>query len=260
MNGKYQKNNLVSIITPTYNSERFIRETIESVRNQSYQDWEMIIVDDCSNDNTCNIIKTFYKEDTRIKLVMLKKNSGAAVARNTAISKAKGRFIAFLDGDDLWDPLKLEKQLDFMVKNNCAFSFTKYRIITESGEKTQRVINIPQEINYKGLLKNTIIGCLTVIIDVSKIGKPQMPNIRAGQDTATWLEILRSGIIAKGFQEELAFYRKVENSISSNKFKALKRTWNIYRNVEKLDLVTSIWCFSNYVWNAIVKNLLVFRR
>jgi teichuronic acid biosynthesis glycosyltransferase TuaG len=246
---------LVSIIVPTYNSSNFIKDAIESVKSQTYINWEMIIVDDCSKDNTVEIIKGEMKKDKRIKLICLEKNSGAAFARNTAIQNARGKYIAFLDSDDLWYPEKLEKQVAFMQENDIAFSFTSYRIINEDGTETDKIINVPEEIDYKGLLKNTIIGCLTVMLDVSKLGLVQMPNIRTRQDTALWLSILKKGYKAYGIQEPLSKYRKVNGSISSNKLKMAKQNWRMYRDLEKLNVIYASWCFVNYAWNALKKNL-----
>ncbi|QSB49341.1 glycosyltransferase family 2 protein [Parageobacillus toebii] len=253
--GDNNKDSLVSIVTPTYNAERFIKSAIQSVQLQTYSNWEMIIVDDCSQDNTVEIIKNEAEKDKRIKLIQLSKNSGAAVARNTAIQNARGKYIAFLDSDDLWYPEKLEKQVAFMQENDIAFSFTSYRIINEDGTETDKIINVPKEIDYKGLLKNTIIGCLTVMLDVSKLGLVQMPNIRTRQDTALWLSILKKGYKAYGIQEPLAKYRKVKGSISSNKLKMAKQNWIMYRDLENLNVIYASWCFVNYAWNALKKNL-----
>ncbi|MCT4619062.1 MAG: glycosyltransferase family 2 protein [Marinisporobacter sp.] len=244
---------LVSIITPVYNSERFIKETIQSVQKQTYANWEIILVDDCSTDSSERIIRYMIEKDPKIKYIKLENNSGAAVARNTAIKNSKGRFIAFLDSDDLWECDKLEKQIKFMLNKDIGFSFTGYNLIDEDGNDLDKVIKVPDQIDYDGLLKNTIIGCLTVMIDRSKIGDFRMPLIRAGQDTATWLSILKKGYIAYGLNEPLARYRKVEGSISSNKIKALKRTWNIYRNLEKLPLPKTVYVFTCYIINALKK-------
>lgn len=188
------KKPLVSIITPTYNSSKFINETVQSVRNQTYQNFEHIIVDDCSSDNTWMILEDLEKEDSRIKLLRMDKNSGAALARNQAIQLAKGKYIAFLDSDDLWEPRKLELQVQFMHNNNIAFSFTNYKMIDENGQDLNRVVTCPEVINYKDLLKNTTIGCLTVMIDIDKIDKLVMPNLQP-EDTALWLKILKKGIM-----------------------------------------------------------------
>ena len=248
-------NNKVSVITASYNCAKFIEESIKSVLNQTYDNLELIIVDDCSTDNTEEIVNEYIKKDSRIKFYRLNNNSGAAVARNKGLDEATGRFIAFLDSDDIWYKQKLEKQINFMQTNNYGFSFTSYRLIDENGGLLNKEIRVPNEITYKKLLKNTIIVCLTVIIDKELIGDFKMPLVRAGQDTATWLSILRNGNIAYGYDEVLASYRLVNGSISSNKFKALKRTWNTYRKLEKLNLLKSSYYFSNYVLNAIKKRI-----
>lgn len=244
---------LVSIITPSYNSERFMSQTIESILNQTYTNWELIIVDDCSSDETLSIVRKFT--DERIRLYQLKENSGAAVARNTAMDHANGRYLAFLDSDDMWTKDKLTKQVYFMQKNDFAFTFTSYQSMYEDGTLVNKSIPVPYAVSYKFLLKNTIIGCLTVMLDREKIGQQYMPNIRAGQDTAFWLKLMRQGFVAYGLNEPLAYYRSVSNSISSNKFKAVKRTWRIYREIEKLPILKASWYFIQYSVNAIKKRM-----
>lgn len=246
---------LVSIVTPVYNSEKFISETIESIQSQTYRNWELLLIDDCSKDNSYEIIKNYMKNDDRIKYIKLEKNSGAAVSRNTGIKNAKGRFIAFIDSDDLWEAKKLEIQVKYMLENKLGFSFTSYRYIKEDGTRTNKIAKAPNKINYNGLLKNTIIGCSTVLIDRNIIGDFTMPLVRRGQDTATWLQLLKKEKYAYGISEALVNYRLVGNSISSNKITALKRTWNTYRNVEKLGLLKSSYVFCFYVFNAIKKRI-----
>lgn len=246
---------LVSIVTPVYNAERFLKETIISIREQSYKNWELLLIDDCSNDNSSKIIKEFQKIDSRIRYIKLEKNSGASVSRNIGIKNAKGRFIAFADSDDLWEPKKLEIQINYMLKNKYGFTFTSYRYMKENGVKTNKVAKAPFKINYNGLLKNTIIGCSTVVIDKDIIGEFEMPLVRRGQDTAAWLQILRKEKYAYGIQMDLVNYRLVGNSLSSNKIKALKRTWNTYRNVEKLNIFKCSYVFCFYIYNAIKKRI-----
>lgn len=246
---------LVSIITPVYNAERFLSETIKSIRSQTYRNWELMLVDDCSNDNSASMIKEFQKYDDRIKYIKLEKNSGASVTRNTGIKNAKGRFIAFIDSDDIWLPEKLEKQVQYMLQNNLGFTFTSYRYMREDGSTTNKVARAPKKIDYEGLLKNTIIGCSTVLIDKNIVGEFEMPNVRRGQDTATWLKILRNEPYAYGIEEALVNYRLVGESLSSNKIKALKRTWNTYRNVENLSVCKSAYVFCFYIFNAIKKRI-----
>ncbi|TYS12945.1 glycosyltransferase family 2 protein [Rossellomorea vietnamensis] len=246
---------LISVITPAYNSQDYIESTIESVKAQTYKNWEMVIVDDCSSDGTREILKREADADPRIKIHFLDENSGAAVARNTAINESEGRFIAFLDGDDQWLPEKLEKQLGFMLKNDLAFTFTQYSIMDQDGNDTGKVVQIPESIDYHGLLKNTIIGFLTVMVDKEKTGYFQMPNIRTRQDFALELDLLKRGFSAYGLQETLSRYRVVKGSISSNKIKTAKRNWQVYRKIEKLSLGYSLWCFVNYGFHAVKKRL-----
>lgn len=242
----------VSIITPIYNSEAFIGDTIESVLLQTFQDWEMIIVDDCSSDNSVEIIKFYSKKDSRIKLVKLEKNSGAAVARNTAISRAQGRYIAFLDADDLWLPSKLERQIDFMCNNNLAFTYSSYYLV-DKNEKTIGLFTTKENITYASMLKTCSVGCLTAIYDIEKLGKIYMPLISKRQDYGLWLKILRRISSTKGINEPLASYRILSDSLSSNKFKAAHYQWKIYREVEKLNFFISIYCFLHYVKNGVFK-------
>lgn len=247
--------NLVSIITPVYNAEKFIRQTIESVLAQEYKEWEMILVDDCSNDSSEKIIKEFAKNDKRIRYIKLTQNSGAAVSRNTAIKNAKGRYIAFLDSDDIWTSNKLRVQIDFMKKNNIGFSFSGYEVMNESGELINRIIKVPEKITYKEYLKNTIIGCLTVVIDRQICGEFEMVNIRKNQDMATWLSILKKGNTGYGINEKLGVYRIVGGSISNNKIKAAKSVWRTYRDIERMNVLKSCYYFLCYSINAIKKRI-----
>ncbi len=237
---------LVSVITPAYNAEQFIAETIESVQNQTYEHWEMIIVDDQSTDQTVPIIQQYEQLDERIKLVQLEENSGSAVARNTAMDHAQGRYLAFLDSDDCWLPEKLSKQIAFMQENDLAFTFTKYVRMTENGQETNGISAAPIKVGYDDLMKHCVIGCLTVVLDRDKIGDERMVNIRTRQDYAFWLAITKKGFYAYGLPEVLAQYRLVANSISSNKLKAAKQNWYLYRHIEKQPLYKAIWYFSHY--------------
>lgn len=249
---------LISIITPAYNAEKFIHETIESVLAQTYTNWEMIIVDDCSKDRTAEIVKDYENRDDRIKLFQLETNSGSAVARNTAMEHASGTYIAFLDSDDLWYPEKLEKQLRFMQEKNIAFSFTKYIRMEEDGTLRNAVSKAPASVGYHDLMKHCVIGCLTVMINREKIGPLEMVNIRTRQDYAYWLTITKMGYRAYGLPEVLAKYRTVDHSISSNKLKAAKRQWYVYREIEKQNLIKSIYYFVHYAVIGL-KNSLKYR-
>lgn len=247
--------NLVSIITPSYNSSKFIMDCIDSVISQTFQNWEMIIVDDCSNDNSRNIISNFSEKDERIKSIFLEENVGAAEARNIAIRQSKGKYIAFLDSDDIWKKNKLEKQISFMNEKDIAFSFTSYQTISEDGKTKHSVITAPDKMSYHSYLKNTIIGCLTVIIDKEKTGDFQMPNIRSSHDMALWLLIMKRGFSAYGLDENLAYYRIVSTSNTSKKWKAAKEVWDVYRKVENLNIIYSTYCFIGYAFNAIKKRM-----
>ncbi|MBM6614267.1 glycosyltransferase family 2 protein [Desemzia sp. RIT804] len=247
---------IISVITPVYNAEKYIENTINSVREQTFAHFEMILVDDCSTDNSREVIEKITKVDSRVKYVLLENNSGAAVARNTGIEAAKGRYIAFLDSDDVWKKDKLSQQLNFMEKNHYAFTYTAFETITENGEIIQEKVLVPKSLNYKQLLKNTAIACSTVIIDRSLVGEFSMPLVRKGQDTATWLKLLKGPVKnAYGLNEVLSSYRKVKGSISDDKLSALKRTWNTYRNIEKLPLPKAVYYFTWYVLNAIKKRI-----
>ena len=247
-------NELVSIITPCYNSEKFLDECISSVLNQTYQNWEMLIVDDNSSDNSSILINSYSKKDERIKPLYLNDNIGAAMARNKAISKAKGKYLAFLDSDDVWLPKKLEVQTNFMKKNNCSFVFSSYSVISDD-EKPTYTISVPEKITYKRYLKNTIIGCLTVMLDKEKFKKIEMPNLRSSHDMALWLNLLKQEKYAYGIEQNLAIYREHKSSNTSNKFRAIYDVWNVYRKHEKLNLFYSIYNFVFYAINAFIKRL-----
>ena len=244
-----KKDKLVSVVIPVFNAGKFIDETIGTVRSQTYDCWELILVDDGSTDDVREKIEKWCKEDDRIRLIVKEKNEGVAQARNTGIDEAKGRYLAFLDADDIWRPDKLEKQLEFMEKKGAAFGFTAYEFADEEGYETNQWVAVPETITYKKALSRTVIFTSTVMFDLSKISKDtiKMPNVPS-EDTATWWKILRSGCTGYGLDKEYTVYRRPEKSLSSNKFVAIKRIWNLYRNVEKLPLLESMW---NFVWWAI---------
>lgn len=240
----------VSIITPVFNSEKYIRQCIESVLAQTHTNWEHILVDDCSSDQSEAVIRSYQKEDSRIKYHKLEKNSGAGVARNKAIEQATGNFIAFLDSDDLWHPEKLEKQVHFMQKNGYHFTFTSYDMVDEAGNTMSKVLKAKKRVSYESALYKNPIGCLTVMYDVGYFGKQYMPAIRKRQDYALWLKLLKKGD-AFGLDEILSSYRTGNQSISSNKFKLIKYEWKIYREQEGLSLGKSIF----YLFSAIIIKL-----
>lgn len=251
---------LVSIITPVYNCEKLIEETIKSVINQTYSNWEMILVDDCTLDKSFLIIQKYMKKDNRIKYFKLKENSGAAVARNKALKESKGRFIAYLDADDKWKKNKLEKQVNFMLEKNYAFTCTDYEKIDEKGNSL-KIVKIPKKVNYNLFLRNTIIQTVGVMVDTKITGKDilYMPNIRRRQDAATWCQLLKSGYDCYEVPEVLSYYRVVSNSLSSNKLKAIKMNWYWYRKIEKLSLLKTCYCFIGYAFNAVKKRIYIKR-
>lgn len=251
-----KKEELVSIVVPVYNAEKFLKDTIQTVLEQTYPNWELLLVDDCSNDNSVGIIKEYVKDDKRIRLLKNEKNSGAALTRNKGIEEAKGTYLCFLDADDLWEKEKLEKQLKFMKENHCAFSFTSYEFADSNGIPNGKKVKVPRTINYKQALKNTTIFTSTVMFDLNKLAKEDiyMPDVKS-EDTATWWKILKKLSYAYGINNIVVLYRRSENTLSSNKIKALKRTWNLYRNVEELTFLTSIYNFSWYCFNALKRRV-----
>ncbi|WP_062514365.1 glycosyltransferase family 2 protein [Halobacillus sp. KGW1] len=241
----------VCIITPTYNADAYILDTIRSVRAQTYINWEMIIVDDGSIDNTIDLVKDQLYLDSRIILIQSSKNQGPAYARNKGIMASNSRYIAFLDSDDIWHPNKLERQIAFMKKMDASFTFTSYRIMKENGQTTDKVMNVSEQVTYASLLKNTSIGTLTVMLDKQKLGAVQMPlQSNCSEDYGMWLNILSKGEVAYGLNEVLAFYRKRHKSLSSNKWISARKTWNTYRKVLEISIPSSCWCFLHYGYNA----------
>jgi len=244
---------MISIITPSYNSKPFIKMCIDSVLAQTYKNWEMIIVDDVSQDNSNEIIKEYIKNDSRIQLIKLDVNSGAAIARNRAIKEAKGRYIAFLDSDDYWHEEKLAKQLEFMHAKQIALSFTSYyRVDEDTGEVIDQQKSV-EKVEYKMLLRQNIMGCLTVMYDTQVLGKVYMPEILRRQDYALWLKILKQIPFACGVPDVLAYYRVRNSSISSNKIIASKYHWKVLREIEKLSLAKAIYYFGWYTYKSILK-------
>lgn len=249
---------MVSIITPVYNAAVFIRQTMEMVQAQSYTDWELILVDDCSKDNSCEIIENYLKEkpDARIRLIKKEKNEGAALTRNRGIREAKGRYIAFLDADDVWLKQKLQAQMEFMEKTDTGFVFSAYEFGDEEAVGTGRIVHVPATLTYKKALSRTVIFTTTVLLDTKKIPKDliYMPNVPS-EDSATWWQIMRAGHVARGMDEVLAIYRRPGKSLSSNKLKAIQRIWYLYREVEKLPLLTSCIAFAGWAYRATVRRL-----
>lgn len=236
---------MVSIITPSYNCAKFIGECIESIQAQTYKNWEMLITDDCSTDNSRDIILQYVNRDSRIKLYTLEKNSGAGVARNRSISEAQGRYIAFCDCDDRWYPEKLEKQLVFMARGDYSLTYTSYDTCDENGNIVGYVRCLPF-LNYRKILRDNGIGCLTAIYNAETIGKHYMPSIRKRQDWCLWIEIIKKIGVAYGLQEPLSLYMVRSGSISSNKIEMLKHNFNVYHKVLKYNKLFSAMILTFY--------------
>lgn len=244
---------LVSIIMPAHNAEAHIRTAIDSVLAQSFGNFELLIMDDCSTDSTVDIVRSYT--DPRLKLHVLGSNLGAAGTRNYGIRQATGRYLAFLDSDDCWKPEKLAMQLAFMQVNQAALSYTAYDVMSPDGTQVTGRVDVPESVTYRYLLRNTIIGCLTVMIDTAQTGLVQMPAFRGAEDTATWLTILKKGYVARGLTESLAVYRKGNVSLSSNKIQMAKLIWQVYRKNQQMSILTAMTHFPFYLWNGFRKHL-----
>lgn len=252
-----QGKELVSIIVPVYNAGAYIRETISMVQAQTYGNWELLLVDDGSGDDSRQrISECMDMGDDRIRLISKAQNEGAARARNTGIEAAKGRYIAFLDADDLWMPDKLEKELAFMRKKQAAFVFTAYEFGDEHAKGTGKVVQVPPELTYFKALSRTVIFTTTVLLDTDRTGREliRMPDVKS-EDTATWWKILRNGFTAYGLNEVLAIYRRPAKSLSSNKLEAIRRIWNLYRKQERLSLLYSIYNLFFWAFRATLRRI-----
>jgi len=247
----------VSIVTPVYKAKEFIVNTMDSVRSQSFEDWELLLVDDASPDDSAEVIETYLKRtgDTRIRLIRMPENSGAATARNLAVEQARGRYIAYMDADDLWESQKLTRQIAFMKEKQAAFSFTGYEFADEEGRGMGIIVRVPETLNYKQALKNTTIFTSTVMFDTDRISKDKlvMPLIKS-EDTALWWSILRGGYIAYGLNENLVRYRRSASTLSSDKIEAVRRIWNLYR-YEGLSIPASAWNFCFWGFRAVMRRL-----
>ncbi len=252
------RDGLVSIIVPVYNVEKYIVETMECVRRQTYTEWELLLVEDGSTDDTPKIIQDYMRQtgDERIRMIVLTTNIGAAKARNVGLAEARGRYIAYLDSDDLWMPEKLEHELAFMTERQAIFAFTGYEFADEKGVGTGKVVRVPATLNYREALKNTTIFTTTVMFDTRGISKEllEMPDVKS-EDTALWWKVLRNGYTAYGLDENLVRYRRCGKSLSSNKLEAVRRIWNLYRRVERLSLLTSVWNFCFWSVRAVARRI-----
>lgn len=237
----------VSIITPVYNSEKFLQETADSIFGQTFQDWEWILVNDCSKDGSLDLIKSLANKDSRVKFLSNEENLNTARTRNRGIEVAEGRFLAFIDSDDIWHPKKLEKQINFMIRNEVAFSYHGYTKFYDSEKRVLKHIYVPERVNLKDMLMSCSVGSLTAMYDTHKVGKVLMPDgFRAREDYLCWLEILKKIDFAYGIQESLGYYRVLPSSYSGNKLKAAHTQWRVYREYFKQNLGAASLNFAHY--------------
>ena len=232
------KENLVSIICPVYNSEQYLKDMLNSVQNQTYENWELLLIDDASDDASVEIIHAYAQDDSRIQLIRLEKNQGAAVARNKGMELAKGKYIAYIDSDDMWYPQKLERQLQFMKEHDYAFTTTAYEYTDEHGNPTGKRFRVKKKTGYWGLLLNFPVLTITNMFDVEKLGKFYIEPIRKRNDLILFLKILEKSP-AYGLNEVLSQYRQRPNSLSRNKLDLIKYNWYVYRNIAGRSVVTS---------------------
>jgi teichuronic acid biosynthesis glycosyltransferase TuaG len=245
---------LVSIITPAWNVQDLVGQTIASVQAQTVTDWEMLIADDCSTDQTAAVVETCGGRDRRIRLIRCATNGGPARARQAALDHAQGRYLAFLDSDDLWLSAKLERQLAFMQARQAALSYTSFRRMAEDGTRLGRAMPVPRSLTYRQLLRNTAIATVTAMVDRDVAGEIAMQDADY-DDLCLWLSILKRGHVAHGLQEDLARYRVRGNSVSSRPLRSATWVWHIYRNVEHLSTPMAAWCLASYGVRAYAKRL-----
>lgn len=247
-------NDMVSIIVPVFNASKCISDTILSVKSQTYSNWELLLVDDHSTDDSVTLMKEFECEN--IHVLVSEGAKSAAMARNTGTKAAIGDYLCFLDADDLWDPDKLQKQMAHMKENDAAFSFTGYEFADADGVSVHKIVHVPKTITYRQAVKNTTIFTSTVMFDLKKIDRAllMMPCVPS-EDSATWWQILKAGYLGYGLDEALTLYRRMGSSLSSNKLVALKRIWNLYRNVEHFSVIYSAYCFCHFAVHAVLRRL-----
>ncbi len=253
---------MISVVVPVHNAGRFICDTINSVISQKYQDWELILVNDHSEDDSVEKIRYFIEDyekkgmPGKIRLINQDDLRGAANARNTGIDAAKGRYIAFLDADDIWEPEKLLEQLHFQEKLKAAFTFTGYEFADEDGIGIDKIVRVPLRMKYEQAVKNTTIFTSTVMFDTEQLSKDliRMPDVPS-EDTATWWKVLKNGYEAWGLDRPLTLYRRSGSTLSSDKKVAIQRIWNLYRKVEGFGILKSAWCFLFYAVHAVARRV-----
>ena len=246
--------NMVSIIIPVYKVENYVARTIQSILNQTYSNWELLLVDDCSPDASAVVISEYTKKDNRIKYFKQAYNQGAAAARNRGLLEAKGQYVAFLDADDMWDEKKLESQLQLMKEKNCGFSYCALRMVDVNDKVIKQIIPVPSIVTYKTLLKRTVIATSTVVVDRKIAGEfkiPRIDKVLGGEDYEAWLMLLKRMEYAVGIQQPMFSYRDTPNSLSSNKVKGLKKVYVIQRRFEKIGVIQAAYntfCFGVYAF------------
>lgn len=245
---------LVSIVTPVYNAENYILKTIDSIEKQTYDNWELILCENGSTDNTKEVLKSL--NNPKIKVVTEDDNLGAARSRNKGVDLSNGEYICYIDADDLWRPDKLKNQVEFMQDKDIAFCFTGYEFGDEEAIPQGKVVRVPDTLSYEQALRNTTIFTSTVMFDMKKLTKEQihMPVVKS-EDTALWWRLLREGYTAYGLDENLVIYRRPAKSLSSNKLEAVRRIWNLYRNVEHLNIFKSAFCFLGWGFRAVKRRV-----
>lgn len=247
---------LVSIVIPVHNAEQYIEQTVRSVQAQTEQDFELLLVEDNSKDASVKVLKKLAAEDARIRVFLNGEPHGACHARNLGIREAEGRYLAFLDADDLWHPEKLAKSLAYMRETDGAFVFTAYEFGDREANGTGKIVHVPARLTYRQALPRTVIFTSTVVFDLTKLQKEQifMPDITS-EDTATWWNILRSGVTACGLDENLVTYRRAGKSLSSNKLEAIRRIWILYRKNEKLGILPSMYYLCGWAVRAVARRV-----
>lgn len=244
---------LVSIVTPTFNSANYILATIESVQKQTYTNWEMILVDDGSSDETEDIILKIQENENRIQFYKLDQNSGPAIARNKGIEKAKGEYLTFIDADDIWFPTFIENSINTIKNTTIPFVFSSYKRSNENLEFIYSDFIVPKKVTYNDILKTNSISCLTAFIDIKTLGKKYMPIIKKRQDMGLWLQYLKVIPIAYGIQEPQAIYRIRKNSLSRKKSDLIHYQWQFYRKVENLSILKSIYYMLHWMFRGFLK-------
>lgn len=247
----------ISIVMPVYNAEAYLEAAVQSVLGQTYEDWELLLTDDHSTDKSAAIAEELAGRDSRIRVLSQKEGiKGAANARNLGILQAQGRYLCFLDADDVWRPDKLEKELAFMKRKDAAFVFSGYEFGDENAVGTGKIVRVPERLNYREALSRTVIFTSTVLFDREKLpdGLLKMPDVPS-EDTAMWWQILRAGNTAFGLNENLVIYRRPKKSLSSNKAAAIRRIWGLYRKQEGLSAVKSAWYFCFWAVRATLRRI-----